>query len=73
MGTSSNHDRWQDMVCVQGMTKIRVEINKLTGKWRFIDLELGIYSSEECDTKDKAFKMSDKYRKKHGLKKYERM
>jgi hypothetical protein len=55
------------------MTKIRVEINKETGKWRFLDLELGVYSSDEWDTKQKAFKMTDKYRKKHGLKKYERM
>ena len=49
------------------MTKTKVEINKQTGKWRFLALELGVYSSEEWDTKDKAFKMSVKYRKKHGL------
>jgi hypothetical protein len=49
------------------MTKTKVEINKHTGNWRFLDLELGVYSSEEWDTKDKAFKMSVKYRKKHSL------
>jgi hypothetical protein len=49
------------------MTKTKVEINKQTGKWRFMDLELGVYSSDEWDTRDKAFKMSVKYRKKHGL------
>ena len=54
------------------MKKTRVEINNETGRWRFLDLELGVYSSEEWDTRDKAFKMSDKYQKKHGLKKYER-
>ena len=47
--------------------KVRVEINKETSKWRFIDLELGVYSSEEWDTKLKAIKMSSKYVKKHGL------
>ncbi len=55
------------------MTKIIIEINKQTGKWRFLDLELGVYSSDEWDTRNEAFKMSDKYRKKHDLKKYERM
>lgn len=53
--------------------KIRVEINKETSKWRFLDLELGVYSSEEWNTKNEAFRMSDKYRKKHGLKKHERV
>lgn len=51
------------------MAKISIEINKQTGKWRFLDLELGVYSSDEWDTRNEAFKMSDKYRKKHGLKK----
>lgn len=51
------------------MIHTKVEINKVTGKWRFLDLELNVYSSEEWDTKQKAFRMSDKYRKKHGLKK----
>ena len=48
-------------------TKTRVEINKETGRWRFLDLELGVYSSEEWKTKNEAFRMSDKYRKKHSL------
>jgi hypothetical protein len=55
------------------MTNIRIEINKKTGKWRFLDMELGVYSSDEWDTRNEAFKMSDKYRKKHGLKKHERV
>ena len=50
------------------MRKTLVEINKETGNWRFLDIELGVYSSQEWDTRNEAFKMSDKYRKKHGLK-----
>jgi hypothetical protein len=46
----------------------KVEINKETGKWRFLDIELGVYSSEEWATKNEAFKMSDKYRRKHEIK-----
>lgn len=47
--------------------KIKVEINKETGKWRFFDFELGVYSFEEWDTKIQAVKKSNKYAKKHGL------
>jgi hypothetical protein len=72
LGYSSDYARWEYLVCKQIMKKTRVEINNETGRWRFLDLELGVYSSEEWDTRDRAFKMSDKYQKKHGLKKYER-
>jgi hypothetical protein len=46
----------------------KVEINKKTGKWRFLDIELGVYSSQEWATRNEAFKMSDKYRRKHEIK-----
>jgi hypothetical protein len=49
------------------VVKIRVEINTKTSKWRFYDVQLGVYSSEEFDKKMQAFKAADKYRKRHYL------
>jgi hypothetical protein len=47
--------------------KVKIEINTETSKWRFLDLELGIYSAEEWDTRMQAVKMSSKYLNKHSL------
>ena len=41
--------------------KVKVEINKETGLWRYYDSVIGEYSSEEWPTKKKAFAMSNKY------------
>ena len=41
--------------------KVKVEINKTTGKWRYYDSVINSYSSEEWDTRKKAFAMSNKY------------
>ena len=49
------------------MTK--VEINIKTSKWRFLDLELNIYSSQEWNTRLEAVKHASKYRKKHNINK----
>lgn len=49
------------------MTK--VEINKQTSKWRFMDLQLMVYSSEEYKTRLDAVKAAEKYRKKHDINK----
>ncbi len=46
-----------------------VEINIETSKWRFIDLELKVYSSEEYKTRLDAVKAATKYRKKHYINK----
>lgn len=48
--------------------QIKIEINRATSKWRFLDVELGVYSLEEYATRAEAFKKADKYLKKHGLK-----
>ena len=47
--------------------KVKIEINTETSKWRFFDLELGVYSVEEWDTRIQAVKKSSKYLKKHNL------
>jgi hypothetical protein len=47
----------------------RVEINKQTSKWRFLDLQLKVYSSEEYQTRLDAVKAAEKYRKKHNINK----
>ncbi len=49
------------------MTK--VEINIKTSKWRFLDLELKVYSSQEWNTRLEAIKHATKYRKKHNINK----
>jgi hypothetical protein len=49
------------------MTK--VEINTQTSKWRFLDLQLKVYSSEEYKTRKDAAIAATKYRKKHGINK----
>ena len=49
------------------MTK--VEINIQTSKWRFLDLELKVYSSEEYKTRREAAVAATKYRKKHDINK----
>lgn len=49
------------------MTK--VEINVQTSKWRFMDLQLKVYSSEEYQTRLDAVKAAEKYRKKHNINK----
>lgn len=41
--------------------KVIVEINKVTGLWRYYDRVIGQYSSEEWPTRKKAFAMSNKY------------
>lgn len=47
--------------------KVKIEINTETNRWRFFDLELGVYSAEEWDSRIQALKMSSKYVKKHNL------
>jgi hypothetical protein len=47
----------------------RVEINTKTSKWRFLDLQLKVYSFEEYQTRLDAVKAAEKYRKKHGINK----
>lgn len=49
------------------MTK--VEINIKTSKWRFLDLQLNVYSSEEYQTRRDAAVAATKYRKKHDINK----
>ena len=46
----------------------KVEINIKTSKWRFLDTELGVYSSQEWNTKQEAHKHAAKYRRKHEIK-----
>ena len=47
----------------------KVEINPQTSKWRFLDLQLKVYSFEEYQTRLDAVKAAEKYRKKHGINK----
>jgi len=49
------------------MTK--VEINTQTSRWRFLDLELNVYSLEEYKTRLDAVKAASKYRVKHNINK----
>ena len=49
--------------------KTKVEINTQTSKWRFLDLELNVYSSEEYKTRLDAVKAASKYRTKHNINK----
>jgi|DEB19_MinimDraft_3_1074340.scaffolds.fasta_scaffold215908_2 hypothetical protein len=43
------------------MIKVKVEKNKETNKWRYFDVEKNLYSSEEWDTRKKAWAMSTQY------------
>jgi hypothetical protein len=46
---------------INAMIKVKVEKNKETNKWRYFDVEKNLYSSEEWDTRKKAWAMSTQY------------
>lgn len=45
----------------------KIEINPTTGKWRFYDCELKVYSLKEWPERIDAIKESNKYMRKHRL------